>query len=129
MNNLSEFIAYLIAAGNLPIHFLKVIEFKPSQGAMSKPATLFMHLLLQNLLKNLNEIDKIQEVFEKGLDDKEGKKASFVKGFSEFILGKFYLRIKKEHEKDGGKIPRELSKKLKTVFKVINEIKKDEDMF
>ena len=129
MNNLSEFIAFLIAAGDVPIHFLKVIEFKPSGGSMSKPATLFMHLLLQSLLRNLVDNEKIQEVFGRGLDDREGKKTEFVKGLSEFILGKFYLRLKKSHEKDGGKIPKELQKKLKTVFKVIKENQKGDDMF
>ena len=50
LSNLSEFVSFLIASGDVPIHFLKVIEFKPSKGSMSKPATLFMHLMLEHLL-------------------------------------------------------------------------------
>ena len=55
-------------------------------------------------------------IFAKGLKDAEMKKQAFVKGLSQFILGRFYARLKKKHEE----IPRDLQKKLKSVFKVIN---------
>ena len=68
-------------------------------------------------------------MFGRGLDDKEGKKTEFVKGLSEFILGKFYLSLQKQYQKIGSKIPHDLKKKLKAVFKVIKNCQKDDDMF
>jgi len=42
----------------------------------------------------------------------------FIKGISEYVLGKFYLRLKRQYE---DKIPKELLQKLKAIFAVIKQ--------
>lgn len=83
------------------MHFLKVINF----AEMDKPTSLFMHLLLQDVLEQSNGVDAVTQVFTQGFlmnhQAKDGEDNSkiltFVKGISEFMLGKFYLRIKRQH--------------------------------
>lgn len=53
---------------------------------------------------------------EKNAKIDHSKIEKFIKGISEYVLGKFYLRLKRQHE---DKIPKELLKKLKAVFAVI----------
>lgn len=71
--NISKLTAFLIAESDIPFHFIKVIEFQSPEKPLSKPATLFLHLLLQSTLENLSTTEQIQEVFGKGLRDEQGK--------------------------------------------------------
>jgi len=72
---------------------------------MDKPTSLFMHLLLQDVLEQSSGVDAVTKVFTQGFlmnhqaKDSEdySKILTFVKGISEFMLGKFYLRIKRQH--------------------------------
>jgi hypothetical protein len=47
--------------------------------------------------------------------------ASFIKGMSGFVLGKFYLRMKKQHSSDG-RMPRDLQQKIKAAFSVVESL-------
>ena len=87
-----------------------MVEF----DALSKPQLLFLQLVFEQMLDG--ETEAMQTVFAKGFKDDLGKKQAFVKGLSEFMLGRFYARLKKKH---GGELPREVAHKVKAVFKVI----------
>ena len=50
--NLSKLSAFLIAENDIPLHFVKVIDF---QRRLSKPTTLFLHLLLQAIIEELSD--------------------------------------------------------------------------
>ena len=68
--NLAKLTAFLINHNDIPLHFIKVIDF---EAKLSKPMTLFLHLLLQTIIEDLTDNNQIQEVFGKGLKDEKGK--------------------------------------------------------
>lgn len=85
----------------LPLHFLKVINFEE----IDKATNMFLHLLLENILESCESLEQIKSVFENGFlmmhtektetnaKQDNSKIEIFVKGMSEYILGKFYLRL------------------------------------
>ena len=76
--NLSKFCGDLFAREEIPLHFLKVIEF----NELGTPTLLFLQLAFEHLLNSIEDIDKLQVIFAKGLKDSELKKQQFVKGLS-----------------------------------------------
>jgi hypothetical protein len=56
-----------------------------------------------------------------GQDD--DKHTEFKKGFSEYLLTKFYAKKKKESEKEAadGKLPSDIKDKFKAIFDIINK--------
>ena len=68
--NLSKLAAFLISEGDVPLHFIKVIEFETK---LSQPTSLFLHLLLQTIIEGLSDTNHIKEIFGKGLRDEKGK--------------------------------------------------------
>ena len=63
-------------------------------------------------------MNKKEDQDEKVVQTDNSKNEAFIKGISEYILGKFYMRIKRQYE---DKIPAELLKKLKAAFSVIKQ--------
>ena len=72
--------------------FFKVIDFTDVK-ALSKPTVLFLHLMLQAIFDQIDEIETLKIVFVRGLKDTNPKIQSFIKGLTQFILGKFYKRM------------------------------------
>ena len=61
---------------------------------------------------------------EKGEEDADQEKhAEFKRGFSEYLLTKFYAKKKREAEKEGldGKLNNDLKDKFKAIFDIINK--------
>ena len=54
--NLAKLTAYLINHNDIPLHFIKVIDF---EAKLSKPMTLFLHLLLQTIIEDLTDKNQI----------------------------------------------------------------------
>ncbi len=69
--NLGRLCGYLVANEDIPLHFLKVIDF--SEASLSKPTTLFLHLALQAILEEAKDIESLKVVFVKGLRDQSQK--------------------------------------------------------
>ncbi len=122
------------------MHFLKVIDFTSDEG-MTKPQILFMYLLFNYIYENHTK-DQIKSIFQKTFktgqskpldandsDDHEhgiaeDKLADFKKGISEYVLTQFYVKKRKEAEKQEGvskKMPSELQEKFKVTFDLINK--------
>ena len=93
--NLAEVFAELIAKKLVPLHFLKVVDFEQ----VDKPNTMFMQLLLSGVFEKSPDAATIDSVFRTGFlmthAEKEEGVEKFIKGFSGFVLGKFYLRVKR----------------------------------
>ena len=102
----------------VPIHFLKVIDFE----RIDKPNTMFMQLLLSGIFEKSPDAETVDSVFRTGFlmthAEKEEGVEKFIRGFSGFVLGKFYLRIKRQND---GNVPKALSSKLKAAFAVIQD--------
>ena len=54
--NLSKLTAFLTCHGDIPLHFIKVIDFEVK---LSKPMVLFLHLLLQTIIEDLSDTNQI----------------------------------------------------------------------
>lgn len=119
--NLSRLCGFLLAHEDIPLHFLKVIDF--SSNALTKPTVLFLHLLLQAVLDEAADEDKLRTVFVKGLRDEGQKNASFVTGLAKFVLGKFYKRLSKQYV--SAKMPKELQAKLMALMKSLKSLQTD----
>ena len=95
--HLSKLFGRLMAT-ELPLHFLKVLDF----DQLSKPQVLFLHLMLESLLSNCTDTQAVKIVFERGFlvgkDEGSEKMLHLIKGLSGYILGKFYLRLKRQYE-------------------------------
>ena len=76
------------------MHFFKVIDFTDSKK-LGKPTIMFFHLMLQTIFDQIDDIEQLKIVFVKALKDTNEKNETFVKGLTEFILGKFYKRMQK----------------------------------
>jgi hypothetical protein len=148
--NLAKFFGSLMASSDIPLHFLKVIDFDDLQGDKAKPTMVFLHLLLDQIFEESEET--LSVVFAKGLPDisgnqrqlmydsdsddflgtkaaakreNKGKKTvtednseqlkEFIKGFSNFVLTKFYNRVKDN---------KQIQTKLKAVFAVLSKRKR-----
>jgi len=116
--NLGRLCGFLIANEDIPIHFFKVIDF--SEGKLSKPTELFLHLMLQAVVDKAPDADKLRIIFVKGLKDESEKYQNFVKGISKFLLGKFYKRFVKQHVEK--KMPKELQSKLMSLLKSLKTL-------
>ena len=68
----------------------------------------------------MDEIEQLKIVFVKALKDENEKNRTFVKGLTEFILGKFYKRMQKQYS--SSKMPKKIQVKIKAIFNVINNI-------
>lgn len=103
-----------------------MIEFENLQ----KPQALFLQLVMQAMFDECVDAETAKSIFEQGFlmhtrnntyeKDQEVNIQNldqFVKGISAFVLGKFYLRLKREHEK----LPRQLAAKVKAAFSVIEK--------
>ena len=62
--------------------------------------------------------DSEAEVPEEGED--EEKHVEFKRGFSEYLLTKYYAKKRKEGEKTGGGMQEEVKEKFKAIFDIIN---------
>jgi len=65
--NLASLFASLVATSDLPLHFLKVVEFETV--GQNKPMLLFLQLLFEQVLEKCEDGDKLQMVFAKGMKD------------------------------------------------------------
>ena len=140
----------LFGAGDLPLHFLKVLDFSNledgSGPTLTKPQQLFLYLAFDELftthpkedirkvfLKSLapsklkkrvmrgdfdDDDDRDSDVPEEGED--EEKHVEFKRGFSEYLLTKYYAKKRKEGEKTGGGMQEEVKEKFKAIFDIIN---------
>ncbi|CDW86880.1 nucleolar mif4g domain-containing protein 1 [Stylonychia lemnae] len=116
--NLAKLFAFLIGENELPLHFLKVLQF----DELSKPQNLFLYVLLDDIYERQSK-DQIKIIFKKGMNEKHSE---FRKGLSEYILTKYYLKKKKDL--NGEKMSQELQTKIKTTFDIINQIQESEFM-
>lgn len=118
--NLASLCGFLVAHEDIPMHFFKVIDFA-DQKNLSKPTVMFLHLMLQAVFDQLEDTEKLKIVFVKALkEDDNGKNRTFVNGLTEFILGKFYKRVRKQQE--AMKLPKAMQVKIKAIFNVINNL-------
>jgi len=94
--NLSKLMGFLIASGDIPLHFLKVVNF--DESPMDKPLVLFLHLLLERVFEVCKDKDQVISVFSAGLlhqdETKMDNNKEFAKGMSQYLLSKFYSRVK-----------------------------------
>jgi hypothetical protein len=64
---------------------------------------MFMHLLLSEIIESSKDQETVIQIFMSGFlmnhqpkeDEDQSKLDTFVKGMSNFVLGKFYLRVKR----------------------------------
>ena len=70
--NLARLCGFLVAHEDIPMHFFKVIDFS-NIAELSKPTILFLHLMLQAIFDELDEIEQLKIVFVKGLKDENAK--------------------------------------------------------
>lgn len=150
--NLARLFGMLFGAGDLPLHFLKVLDFSNledgSGQTLSKPQQLFLYLAFDELFTTHPKED-VRKVFLKSLapsklkkrvlrgdfdddDDRdseadvpeegedEEKHVEFKRGFSEYLLTKYYAKKRKEAEKTGGAMQEEVKEKFKAIFDIIN---------
>ena len=66
--NLARLCGFLVAHEDIPMHFFKVIDFTDVQK-LSKPTVMFLHLTLQAMFDELDDIETLKIVFVKGLKD------------------------------------------------------------
>lgn len=118
--NLSRICGYLVGQEAIPMHFFKVIDFSTKEQ-LSKPTVLYLHLMLQAVMDSVEQTEQLKIVFVKGLKDQ--KNQSFVNGLTQFILGKFYKRMQKQHK---GSLPKPVSIKIKAIFNVIKNLQQQQ---
>lgn len=145
IKNLAKLTGCLIYNLSAPLHFLKIIDFQEESeqaaqqegnvSAFSQPIQLFLFFLFELLFDPqtgqligipssdpVAQSKRITQIFEQGFPEKHDE---FGKGLSQYLLTKFYKRIKKLHKTDG--IPKAKEALLRCAFDVIK--KKSEDEF
>lgn len=140
----------LFAASDLPLHFLKVLDFSDLDETLTKPQQLFLYLLFDHLLDSTNK-DGLRTLFQKSLYPKKQKKAkALMKGLEEEEdgdmddaeseeepandeerhldfkkgLSEYLLTkfyVKKKRESESGKLEGDLKDKFKAIFDIINK--------
>ncbi len=81
--NLGKLYAMLFASADLPLHFLKVLDFTDLDESLTKPQQLFLYLLFDQLL-SLTTKEELKTLFMKSLYPKKQKKAkTLMKGLDE----------------------------------------------
>lgn len=73
--NLGKFYGALVAQGEMPLHFLKIIDFNQVQD-IPKPSLLFVHLLLDTVFAEVTHIQQLKDIFNNGLPS-VGKKTRY----------------------------------------------------
>lgn len=105
--NLARLYAMLIAKNDVPLHFLKVLDF----GELSKPQQLFLFVLFDSIVDESSK-EELKVVFRKGLkagqakanaqdsdaEPEDDKLGDFRRGLSEYLLTRFYLKKKRDGE-------------------------------
>ena len=145
IKNLAKLAGCLIHSLSVPLHFLKVLDFQEDSeqaarehgnvSASSQPAQLFLFFLFEALFdprehafagigssNTADQAKRITQIFEQGFPEEHEQ---FGKGLSQYLLTKFYNRVKKVHKKEG--IPSAKQDLLRRAFDVIK--KKTEDEF
>ena len=139
--NLAKLYGMLIGHNDLPVHFLKVLNFNADDtDGLTKPQLLFLYLLFDTIYENHTK-EEIKTIFKKGLkaaksktkidldvsqdeaeeeeeEATEDKLGDFRRGLSEYLLTKFYLKKKKEA---GLAMDPILKEKFKVTFDIINK--------
>lgn len=69
--NLAKLFGMLLGANDIPLHFLKVLDFSQGEGesALSKPQQLFLYVLFDFVFANHSK-EQLKVVFVKGLTTK-----------------------------------------------------------
>jgi hypothetical protein len=55
-----------VSLGEVPLHFLKIIDFNDMLN-IPKPSLLFVHLLLDTVFAETDDLNTLREIFDNGL--------------------------------------------------------------
>ena len=124
ISNLAKLTAVLLSHLDIPLHFLKVVDFDPDNeeeplSVSQAPVALFLHVLFEDLISTCSA-DAVSKVLRLGIPEEQ---AAFGKGLCQYLLTTFYKRMKKQNH---DKIPKELEEKLQQLFDVIKEKQQNE---